>query len=608
MQESKFALSFAGISYPSEYIKNRARTLEVLESFKSMTDIFGLDFETCAKEKYKHVENAAISPHLADIRLIQVFDGNNCYVFDLREIEDIEIFREFFETKRLLAHNGIFELSFLMSRDINNINIGCTAIISRLVIHATHAEDTRIGASLEDMISAVFGENIGKKMQTTNWGADELTFEQIEYAGLDAILTFKLGKELSKTLVIKGLEKIYQLTKEAQHPIASMQLNGLKINVERHKEIVELWKNKLISAVDTVKSLTGLDSITGHKVGTWLEKNLPPEILPLWPKTATGKMQTDSHVFADFSNFPIVEPFSNYQKWSKLTSSFGRPLLDFINPETKKIHASYWLGGARTGRLSSSKPNLQQLPSKEGYFREVFVPAQDSIFICADFSQIEIRVAAELSRDCEMLRAYKEGIDIHNLTASKVTGKNLSDLTKMDRSLAKAFNFGLMFGLGVKGFSHYARKLYGIDISQEAAEKAIQIFRDTYSGYREWQLNQANECGMSLKVRTPCRKLRKLNTDNCYGGSMNTPIQGGAAEIMLYALVILYKYIKNFEGKIVNCVHDEILVECPVKYADFAETTMKNAMTEAFLKVFPNGITRDLVSVGKGYTWAEAKE
>ena len=176
--------------------------------------------------------------------------------------------------------------------------------------------------------------------------------------------------------------------------------------------------------------------------------------------------------------------------------------------------------------------------------------------------------------------------------------------------MAKAINFGLMFGLGAKKFSHYAKKSYGVEVSEKEAYSAVEAFRETYTGYREWQLKQVDEASETKTVRTPFGKLRRLPSDNTYGTSMNTPIQGGAAECMLASLVELNKNL-NGHARLVNCVHDEILVECDPdyepEYIQHVKEKISKSMTDGFLKIFPNGITNNLVGIGVGDSWGAAK-
>jgi DNA polymerase-1 len=370
-----------------------------------------------------------------------------------------------------------------------------------------------------------------------------------------------------------------------------------------------MWRDELWAAKKECLKVTGLDDLTGHKLATWLEANLPSDVLAMWPRTdKTDKLKTDSHVFADFGYLDIVEPFEKYQKAYKLTSSFGDSLIGKLNPKTKRIHPSYKICGARTGRLSCTNPNLQQIPrpiegDTKDSIRDSFISGQGFTFVCADYSQIELRVGAALSGDEQMLDAYRRGIDLHSLTASQILRKRLEDVTKQDRQLAKAYNFGLMFGLGANKFSHYARKSYGVEVTHKEATSAIETFRETYSGYRDWQLKQAEASSTSGTCVTPCGKLRKLPRDNIYGNSMNHPVQGGAAEVVLHALI----RVNKLGLRLVNCVHDEIMIEVPDNSHFEYKNLLATCMVEGFLDVFPGGITKGLVETGIGETWAKAK-
>ncbi len=207
-----------------------------------------------------------------------------------------------------------------------------------------------------------------------------------------------------------------------------------------------------------------------------------------------------------------------------------------------------------------------------------------------------------------MLRAYKNGIDLHSLTASQISKKSLKDVTKEDRQRAKALNFGLLFGLGARKLSHYAKKSYGVTIEASEASETVRAWRELYGGYASWQQEQVRKAGSSFEVRTPFGKLRKLPSDNTYGTSMNTPVQGGAAEVMLHALCRLKDTFDGYPGiKVVNCVHDEILVEVPLGYEEDVKRMIEKEMTLAYLDVFPSGITNKLVDAHVGKTWAESK-
>jgi DNA polymerase-1 len=209
-----------------------------------------------------------------------------------------------------------------------------------------------------------------------------------------------------------------------------------------------------------------------------------------------------------------------------------------------------------------------------------------------------------------MLNAFRNGIDLHALTAATVAGKPLESVTKQERQKAKALNFGLLFGLGVDKYVQYAKLSYGVNVTYEEADESIRTWRELYSRYREYQLAQALEGETTLRVRTPMGKLRALDPGNTYGTAMNHPVQGGAAECMLFALIALNKMFtdNNLDARLVNCVHDEVVVEAREDLVEEVKHCIETAMVSGFLRVFPEGITRDLVEVGLGYSWAEAKK
>lgn len=608
MDACQFTTTFRKEQVPCYYIKDRAQAAAAVAKMMEQDCLIGIDTETEALDKYRSRSEAALSPHLAKIRLIQTYNNRAVCVFDMKFIDCPELFIPFLESKRFIAHNALFDLMFFMRMGVRHMDIGCTYILAKLMFHAKRPTDEGLKGSLEGLCMGLWGERILKENQASDWSVPDLTFEQVEYAALDAVAVMRVAETLAPIITSFKMERYYKLCRDAQHPLARMQLNGMALDIEGHRDLIDDWLGKLNIARKEVIKVLGNDSISPHTIADYLEHNLDKNHLALWPRTATGKLQTDVHAFADFQGTsPIITPFARFQKLKTMTADFGHKLLTQINPETGRLHASYRLNGARTGRLSCSHPNLQQLPRDE-CVRKNFVPSNDSVFLCADYSQIELRVAAELSRDPAMLDAYKNGIDLHALTASKVSGKPLSQVTKSERQMAKAVNFGFLFGLGSKKFSHYAKKSYGADVSPEEALQAIKTFRETYAGYHAWQLRQAETAAKTLTVRTPCGKLRRLEEDNTYGTAMNHPVQGGACECMLHALIELQRLLGDGPGRLINCVHDEVIVECSPDYQHTVAGLIEASMKYGFLQVFPTGITRGICEVGAGPSWGEAKK
>lgn len=605
MQQKSFSISILNNTFQGIYVTENATAKEICNEFLKKDTLFSIDTETEPYPQYVSYPKAALSPHLSKIRLIQVFDGKNSVVFDLRHV-DPSLLLKFLGTKRFIAHNAIFDLQYFIKMGVQHMSIGCTLLLAKLLVHATRPVD--IGLSLEALSENVLDYKAVKKLGASAWEEDDLSFEQVEYAAVDPVLVHLLAETLAPGLEKYRLERVYKLYKDAQHAVAHMQLNGLGINTEAHKHNIETWRTELYDIRETILEYTKLDKLTGHTLSDWLETNLDPHLISVWPRTETGKLKTDAHTFADFSHAdPIVELYSKYQKKDKLITSFGDNLLRLVNPETKRLHASYSISGARTGRMSCSSPNLQQLPRDETV-RNIFIPGnKEDVFVSADFNQIELRCAAEISRDRKMLKAYSDGIDLHALTASVVSRKPISEVTKAERQKAKSLNFGLLFGLGSAKFSHYARMSYGVEISEEEAVKSINTWRELYSGYRAWQIEQSEKCKSSLAAYTICGKRQRLTEDNYYGTGLNHPVQGTASEILLCTLIRLQKICDKKGYRLVNCVHDEITIQCRKEQAHECKKDLEECMISGFLDVFPNGITNKLVEVKVGNSWGEVK-
>lgn len=607
MKQCSFEVKFLDKTYTSHYIKSTTDAKEAIRQLTNSAPLFGIDTETRALDKYKHIKDAALSPHLSRIRLLQIFNGKHSLIFDLDSIGDESIFIEFLETHNFIAHNAIFDLQFFNQMGVLGMKIGCTMIAAKLVFHAIYPNDAGVSVSLGNLVEKILNTKMLKKVQASDWSVQELTFEQVEYAAIDAISVYKLSEKLSVAIKKHGLERIYNLCKASQHPIAAMRLSGVKIDKIAHAKLIELWKNKLWENKKEVLALTKLDEITPQKLGKWLEANLDKDTLAMWTRTATKKLSTDANTLAEFSHLSIVAPFSAYQKLDKLTSSFGTTLLSQVNPETERLHPQYWICGARTGRLSCSDPNIQQIP-RDKEVRAIFVAETDRVLICADYSQIELRIAAEVSQDSVMQNIYRNGLDLHSMTALTVTGKTIGTLTKEERQLGKALGLGLLYGLGAKKFAHYVKKNFGLEISQQKALDAVQSFYDTYPEFRKWQIVQSKEAEMTLKVTTPFGKVRRVDNVSYYGASLNHPIQGGAAEVMMCALVNLHKGLADYGMcRLIACVHDEVIVECHKDIVNQTKSVVEKAMVDAYLQVYPRGITANLVSIGVGNSWSEAK-
>ncbi|MBC8059564.1 MAG: bifunctional 3'-5' exonuclease/DNA polymerase, partial [Clostridiaceae bacterium] len=284
----------------------------------------------------------------------------------------------------------------------------------------------------------------------------------------------------------------------------------------------------------------------------------------------------------------IVEWLIDYRRVSKAIQGFLTPIPEWINSESQRIHSSYRQIGSQSGRFSCGNPNIQQIPrGKE--FRECFVPARGHKFVIADYSQIELRVAAEIAKDETMLEAYKKGQDLHALTASLIANKSIIHITKEERQAAKAVNFGLIYAMGAKGLQGYAKTVYGTDMTLEEAEVFRNRFFKAYKGIANWHA--------VMKRQINVTESRTLSGRRCMYGEqplltalLNIPVQGTAADINKKALALLVPAIKALEGKNVASVHDEIILEVEEDKAQSAAFLLKSIMEKAgayYLKHVP---------------------
>lgn len=270
---------------------------------------------------------------------------------------------------------------------------------------------------------------------------------------------------------------------------------------------------------------------------------------------------------------------------------------------TGRIHAGFSLGGAATGRLSCSNPNIQN-PPRDPIFRALFAPTPGRCLVVADYGQIELRVAALVSGDTAMLTAYADGRDLHRQTAAAVLGIDPEQVSKEQRQMAKAVNFGLLFGQGAKGLQAYAKGSYGVNMTLTQADNAKAAFFKAYPGLSAWQTTTRQAAERAKQVRTPGGRVRALDR-NIGTECLNTPIQGGAAECLLAALAELQ--LDSLNARLVNIVHDELVVECDPEQAAAVSGEVERAMVAGFLAIFPEGSTRELVEAHTGPNWAAAK-
>jgi DNA polymerase-1 len=273
---------------------------------------------------------------------------------------------------------------------------------------------------------------------------------------------------------------------------------------------------------------------------------------------------------------PLARMLREYREATKRTGTYGRAWTKHISTDGR-VYPRWNQTGSEAGRMSCSDPNMQQLPRDKAYRRCVAAPP-GRVLVKADYSQIELRIAAKVSGDKALLDAYEKGEDVHTQTARRVLGK--ADVTKEDRQLAKALNFGLLYGMGRERFRENARTEYGLDLSDEKAERYRDAFFRAYPGLRAWHRSVGRTADAAIDTRTLAGR-RRLAVAR-YTEKLNTPVQGTGADGLKLALALLWERRDQAPGAFpVLAVHDEIVVEADEGRADAAAAWLKAAMVDA---------------------------
>ncbi len=538
-------------------------------------------------------ETTALDPFDGVIRLVQLSNGKNTIVIDLKpfmEKGDIKTMPELAGLRELLsadkpikiAHNAKFDAKWTLHHLGTELGgVFDTLLASQLI--AAGDQDRR--HNLAEVASYFLGTELDKSEQVSDWSAEELSHSQIEYAAKDAAIMVSLREKILEKLISDGLIKAAKLEFDCVVPIAAMELNGFYINAECWKEQLEKVKAEqekvalelqgMLSAGVAQASLFGVAEINldSKNQVTDALKNLGVPV----PETTRGwQLQPLA------AKYPVVEKLLEYRGVAKNITSFGETILEFINPETHRIHSDFRQIGAPTGRFSCSKPNIQQIPHGEEY-RKCFRAEEGNKLIIADYSQIELRILAEFSGDQNFINAFKSGEDFHSTAAAQVFNVKPEDVTADQRSFAKRLNFGVVYGIGSQRFAMMT------GVSQTEAENIMRRYFATYRGLDSWLRNAGNRVTTERVARTASGRMMRFRFDeddykkiaSAKRNGKNMPIQGTSADILKRALRLLHEAMSGTSAKLVNIVHDEIIVEVKAEEAEDVAKLLEKAMCDA---------------------------
>jgi DNA polymerase-1 len=434
----------------------------------------------------------------------------------------------------------------------------------------------------------------------------------VDYAAEDADITLQLKTVLDQLLDENAGRNLFE---EVETPLvyvlADMERTGVKIDQPTLQVFSKDLEVDIKNLEEKIYELAGVkfNIASPKQLGEVLFDKL--QLDPKAKKTKTGQYQTGEDVLTALSHkSPIVQFILDFRSLQKLKSTYVDALPEMINQKTGRVHTSYNQAVASTGRLSSNNPNLQNIPIKTERGREVrkaFIPKDDEhVILSADYSQIELRIIAEMSNEKNMLEAFKNGIDIHTATAAKVYGLHLDEVTSTHRRNAKAVNFGIIYGQSAFGLSQ------NLGIPRKEAQEIIENYFSQYPGIKKYMsdtIEFARENGYVETIMKRRRYLRDINSANATvrgfaeRNAINAPIQGSAADMIKYAMINIFNEInaRKLKSKMTMQVHDELVFEVHKSEVEEMKALVREKMQNAIKLNVPI-----LVEVGVGNNWLEA--
>ena len=454
-------------------------------------------------------------------------------------------------------------------------------------------------------------ELIGPKGKKQKNMRDLLPEQIYEYAAEDADITLQLKNKLEPELKKYGAEDLFWNIEMPLMPVlAEMEMNGVRIDTESLKETSNVLTARMKDIEKHIYELAGVEfNIASPKqVGEVLFDKL--KIVEKAKKTKTGQYVTSEEVLQSLKHkHEIVADILEHRGLKKLLGTYVDALPKLINPRTGHIHTSFNQTVTATGRLSSSDPNLQNIPvrGEDGKeIRKAFIPEPGCEFFSADYSQIELRVMAHLSSDENMIEAFREGHDIHAATAAKIYKEDINDVSRDQRTKAKRANFGIIYGITVFGLAER------LEISRDEAKQLIAGYFETFPKVKEYMdksIQMARAKGYAETLFHRRRYLADINSHNgtvrgfAERNAINAPIQGTAADIIKVAMINIYRRFKaeGIKSKMILQVHDELNFSVLPEEHDKVEQIVMQEMQNAFKMQVPL-----VADSGWGRNWLEA--
>ncbi|EHG22913.1 hypothetical protein HMPREF9332_01118 [Alloprevotella rava F0323] len=596
------------LSYEYKLIENETEAKE-LADFLLTNEIFSLDTETTSIE--------ALDAKLVGLSF-STEDFRAWYVPVSRETEKakkiLEIFRPVYENPKILkvGQNLKYDLTVLANYGIHLSGPLFDTMLAHYLIQPELRHNMDYLAEIYLNYKTIHIEElIGPKGRGQKNMGDLEPKDIYKYACEDADVTLRLMKPLAEELRKNGVEEVFQNIEMPLMPVlAQMERNGVVLDTETLKEVEHDFTAHLQTLEKDIYELAGHEFTINspRQVGEVLfgELKLSEKV----KKTKSGQYSTSEEVLRDLhSKHPIVQKILDYRGLKKLLSTYVEALPKLINPATGHIHTSFNQAVTATGRLSSSNPNLQNIPVRGEDGREIrkaFIPEAGEIFFSADYSQIELRIMAHLSGDEHMIEAFNAGHDVHAATAARIFHKDIKDISQDERRKAKTANFGIIYGISAFGLAER------MDVSRTEAKELIDSYFEMYPKIKEYiakAVDTAREKGYIETEFGRRRYLPDINSRNAVvrgyaeRNAVNAPIQGTAADIIKIAMIRVQQRLdaEGCKARMMLQVHDELNFSVPADEFDKVKRIVIEEMQGAYKMSVP--LEADC---GEGKNWLEA--
>jgi DNA polymerase I len=511
-----------------------------------------------------------------------------------------------------VGQNIKYDLKIFARYGVNVAPIADTMLMS----YSLHAGLHRHG--MDTLSELYLGHNPIEIKSLLGTGKNQITFDQVPvkdatpYAAEDADITLRLWKMFGPQLSAERVTTVYETLERPLVPVlAQMEMHGIKVNRDHLSRMSNAFAQKMAGLEDEIYGLAGGKFNVGSpkQLGEILFDQMG---LDGGKKGKTGAYATGADVLETLAaeGHELPARVLDWRQLSKLKSTYTDALPNHINPDTGRVHTSYSIAGANTGRLASTDPNLQNIPvrSDEGRrIREAFIAEPGNVLVSLDYSQIELRILAHIADIPTLKQAFHDGLDIHAMTASEMFGVPVEGMDPMIRRQAKAINFGVIYGISAFGLSNNLR------IPREEAKAFIDRYFERFPGIREYMdttVENAKKDGwvktlFGRRINTPEINAKGPHAGFARRAAINAPIQGTAADVIRRAMIRVPGAIEGLPAKMLLQVHDELLFEVAESAVDETISRVRDVMENASLPAVKLDVPLS-VDAGRGANWAEA--